>query len=223
MGVWNCGPGFNSAAGFEVRRALSRSPARLDRCLGSPSFICPTGAVPHCGSRLQRRLRSPGGALGELLSAGRANHVIRALLAHEDVPIESSFSPPEEILARNSESIRRDRFEDAQALLNSTETTLPVDIRIAALYNVANARTRQGAETVQKGDLDGAGALINLAKSEYRLALKLRPEDWNVKYNLDVAMRVVRDLPLADNPTDKTLKTPKQLWYELPGVPRGLP
>jgi mxaK protein len=162
-------------------------------------------------------------AVAQLLNAGRANKTIAALVAHQDVQVDPRMAPPEEVLARVNELIWRERIEDAQALLNSTETTLPTDVRVAVLYNVANARTRQGAETAQKGDLDGAAALVNLAKSEYRLALKLRPADWDMKYNLDVAMRVVRDLPLANNPTDKTLKTPKQMWYEIPGLPKGLP
>ncbi len=163
------------------------------------------------------------GAAARVLNAERANRSIAALIAHQDVRVNPRVAPPEEILARVNELIWRDHIEDAQALLNSAETTLPADVRVAVLYNVANARTRQGAETVQKGDLDGASALVNLAKSEYRLALTLRPEDWDAKYNLDVAMRIVRDLPLANNPSDKTLKTPKQMWYEIPGLPKGLP
>jgi mxaK protein len=96
-------------------------------------------------------------------------------------------------------------------------------LRALALYNLANERTRQGVEFVRKGDLDHAAALINVAKTEYRLALKIDPRDWNTKYNLDIAMRIVRDLPQADNLSDEELQTPKKIWTDLPGVPKGLP
>ncbi len=160
---------------------------------------------------------------GNFLSAMRANSIIRSLQANRDTAIDANSASPEEIVARIDQLIHSERLEDAQSLLNSVETKLPPAQRIAALYNVANARTRQGADMVQRGDVDSAQAVVNLAKSEYRLALKIDPDDWDVKYNLDVAMRVVRDLPQADNPTNRTLKTPKMIWYELPGVPKGEP
>jgi len=36
-------------------------------------------------------------------------------------------------------------------------------------------------------------------------------------------MRIVRDLPQADIPVDEQKSTPKKIWTDLPGVPRGLP
>lgn len=96
-------------------------------------------------------------------------------------------------------------------------------MRARALYNIANERTRRGSEFVRRGDLDHAAALINVAKSEYRLALKLDPNDWNTKFNLDIAMRIVRDLPQAENLPDDEQATPKKVWTDLPGVPKGLP
>jgi mxaK protein len=163
------------------------------------------------------------GSISSLIDITLANRAIRALGQHQDVAVDARWAPPEEILARINEDIERDRIDDAQTLLNSAGAGLPPDIKAAALYNVANARTRQGAAAVQKGDYDGGTALVNLAKSEYRMALKIDPQNWDYKFNIDVAMRVVRDLPLADSPSHRTLKTPKQIWYEIPGVPRGLP
>jgi len=162
-------------------------------------------------------------SISSLIEIILANRTIRTLSQHRDVAVDARRAFPEEILARINEDIERDRIDDAQTLLNSSSASLPPELRAAALYNVANARTRQGARAVEKGDFDGGAALVNLAKSEYRMALKINPADWDYKFNIDVAMRVVRDLPLADNPKNNTLKTPKQIWYEIPGVPRGLP
>lgn len=152
-----------------------------------------------------------------------ANQTIRELAANKDVAINPGSAPSEVVLARINELIFHDRLDDAQTVLGSAETKIDPRVRALALYNIANERTRKGAEYVRKGDLDHAAALINVAKSEYRLALKLFPGDWNTKFNLDIAMRIVRDLPQADNSALDEDETPKRIWTDLPGVPKGLP
>ncbi len=92
------------------------------------------------------------------------------------------------------------------------------------LYNMANARMRAAIAAIGKGDYDKAIPLVALAKSEYRSALRLDAADWDAKYNLDIAMRLVRDLPQAvGEDEEKPLETPQKLWTDLPGVPKGLP
>lgn len=159
----------------------------------------------------------------ELMHMRSANETIKLLSANKAVAIDAKTSPSEVILARINELIFHDNIEDAQTLLSSTEAKIDPPVRARALYNIANERTRKGAEFVQKGDLDHAAALINVAKSEYRLALKLDPQDWNTKFNLDIAMRIVRDLPLGNNLPDDEQSMPKKVWTDLPGVPKGLP
>ncbi|MBS0252981.1 MAG: hypothetical protein JSR78_18135 [Proteobacteria bacterium] len=153
----------------------------------------------------------------------RANSRIHQLLARRDFTINVRTATPQEILARVNESLRRDQIADAQSTLSLSAERLPPAIHAAALYNIANFRTLLAAEAVRKGDLDGAAALVNLAKTEYRLALKLDPANWDARYNIDVAMRIVRDLPQADNPDKESPDAPKKLWTDLPGIPKGLP
>jgi mxaK protein len=157
-----------------------------------------------------------------LLKARHANEVMRDLLARRDVAVDAG-APSEVILARINELLRRDRLDEAQVLLSSSQARIEPKVRSLALYNIANERTRQAAELVRKGDIDKATALINLAKSEYRMALRLSPDNWDTRYNFDVAMRIVRDLPQADLPVDESKTTPKKIWTDLPGVPKGLP
>lgn len=164
-----------------------------------------------------------GYAADDFYRAERANRNIQALVSFHDIQIDARRATAQEILARINESIRRDNIDDAQAVLSTATESLPSKVRAAALYNIASARTILAGEAVRKGDLDGATALVNLAKSEYRLALKLDPENWDARYNIDVAMRIVRDLPLGDNPDKKSPDAPKKLWTDLPGVPKGLP
>ncbi|MGO4685839.1 hypothetical protein [Hyphomicrobium sp. 2TAF46] len=164
-----------------------------------------------------------GYAVDSLISARRSNDNIRQLVERHDVPVDIKRAHPQEILARIDESVRRDHIDDAQSILSIAGERLPPTVRASALYNIANTRTRLAAEAVRRGDIDSATAMINLAKSEYRLALKLDSENWDARHNLDVAMRVVRDFPQADNPDLSSPDAPKKLWTDLPGIPKGLP
>jgi mxaK protein len=59
---------------------------------------------------------------------------------------------------------------------------------------------------------------------KFRSLLRLKPDDWDAKYNYDIAMRLVRDLPKGEGEDQHDpLKTPEKLWTDLPGVPKGLP
>lgn len=164
-----------------------------------------------------------GYAVDDFFRTERANRNIRELVSRHDVPIDTRRASAQEILARINESLRRDQIDDAQATLSAATGNLPPNVRASALYNIANTRTLLAGESVRTGNLDGAAALINVAKAEYRLALKLDPENWDARFNVDVAMRIVRDLPLGDNPDTKTPAEPKKLWTDLPGIPKGLP
>jgi mxaK protein len=66
--------------------------------------------------------------------------------------------------------------------------------------------------------------LVRLAKDGYRRSLALDPGLWDAKYNLDVAMRLVRDFPQIDRMSEEEpADLPVRLWSDLPGLPRGLP
>jgi mxaC protein len=95
--------------------------------------------------------------------------------------------------------------------------------RVDMLYNMANARLRLVFDAIEQGQFDKATSLIGLAKDEYVDALRLDPNAWNVKFNLDVTSRLLRDLPEGQGPEDKPREAPKELWTDIPGTPRGAP
>jgi mxaK protein len=77
---------------------------------------------------------------------------------------------------------------------------------------------------IEGGALDKAIPLTKLAKDDYRRALSLDPDFWDAKFNFDVAMRLVRDLPGYEQEGEEAPPDAKtRLWTDLPGVPRGLP
>lgn len=155
----------------------------------------------------------------------RDNAEIAALEDGEDVEIDHTAASDELIFARSKYLLDRERREDAQTLLDLGGSRMKnPKLRAKLLYNHANQRIRDAVHAIEGGDPARAIPLTQLAKDEYRLALKLDPGDWNIKHNYDVAMRMVRDFPGYEGEAEETPEdAPKNLWTDLPGVPRGLP
>jgi len=159
-----------------------------------------------------------------LIEKWRANVAIERLRAGADVPVDAADAQAALLDARAGFLLHRDRIEEAQPLLDQAALRAPKPILVGMLYNMANARMRAAFDAIGKGDYDKAIPLVTLAKSEYRSALRLDPSNWDAKYNLDISMRLVRDLPQGVGEDDeKPLQTPDKLWTDLPGVPKGLP
>jgi mxaK protein len=160
----------------------------------------------------------------QFLAKYRTNAAIDLLRAGSEVAVDAASAPPALLDARAAFFLKRNRIEEAQPLLDQAAVRADPSILHRMLYNMANARMRAAVAAIGKGDYDKAIPLVALAKSEYRSALRLDPADWDAKYNLDIAMRLVRDLPqAAGEDEEKPLQTPEKLWTDLPGVPKGLP
>lgn len=159
-----------------------------------------------------------------LYSKLQINSTIDRLRAGKDVEVDPASAAPALLEARAAYLLRRNRIDEAQPMLDEAGERAGPAINVRMLYNMANARVRAAITAIEKGDFDKAIPLVTLAKSEYRSALRLDPSHWDAKYNLDVAMRLVRDLPQAvGEDEDKPLETPEKLWTDLPGAPKGLP
>lgn len=164
------------------------------------------------------------GALWSYFDAQQQNRIIGRLAGGEDVAIETGSAPDAVLLARANYLLFRDRIDEAQTIADLSAARMAPAARSELLYNLGNARLRIAIGAIEQGVLDKAIASVNLAKIAYRQALRIDPEAWDVKYNLDVAMRLVRDLPQQDDVEEEASpEEPKQLWTDLPGVPKGLP
>lgn len=156
--------------------------------------------------------------------ARRDNAVIAALAAGEDVAIDPDRASPPVLFARAHFLLKRDRLDEAQLLLDQANFRADDKTRVAMLYDGGNARLRASFADVENGKFERATSLVNLAKADYNEALRLDPQAWDVKYNLDVAARLVRDLPVIVPSEEPLQQEPrKDLWSDLPGVPRGAP
>lgn len=154
----------------------------------------------------------------------RDNDIIAALKAGDDIAIDPRTASDEVLIARSEFLLARDRRDEAQVLLDASSGMADPQLRARLVYNHANARIRDAIAAVERGDNDKAIPLTRLAKDEYRLALRLDPAAWDVKFNYDVAMRIVRDFPGYESDGEEPPPdAPTKLWTDLPGVPKGLP
>jgi mxaK protein len=158
------------------------------------------------------------------VSAWRDNRTIAGLAAGRDLPVGAGASAAV-LFARADFLLARDRIDEAQALVPDIRAAGDQG-RLADLqYNIANGRLRAAFGLLEQNRIDPAIPLVRLAKDGYRATLTIAPGHWDARYNLDVAMRLVRDLPRngQDLEEDAPPEPPKQLWTDLPGLPKGLP
>lgn len=163
-------------------------------------------------------------AAGSFFDKRASNEKIVALVAGRDVTVDPAFASSGVVMARLRFLLFRDRLDEAQSLIDQAAPYMSPEARADALYNMANARLRLAFAELEKRQLDRAIPLVRLAKDDYRTALEAKPENWDFKFNLDVAMRLVRDFPQPDfGEEEEADPEAKRVWTDLPGVPRGLP
>ncbi|MHC8943423.1 hypothetical protein ACYX78_02050 [Advenella incenata] len=162
------------------------------------------------------------------------NTVIRQLESRNDIAI-SEQAAPEVSFARLRFLTAIGRLDEAlpwvellasRAVHADGSAASPNDraIAVQALYNMGNARLRFAIELLGSSKTEEAPSSVRLAKEYYIRALRLDPSFWNARFNLDIASRLVRDLPEGEmSDEEETPETPKRLWTDLPGLPKGLP
>lgn len=154
----------------------------------------------------------------------RANQLIRDLAAGRDVAVAPGDGAGA-LYARVRFLTERGFVDEAEALVEPIVASGDAALAAATYQSVGNARLLLAFEAGERQDVDGAVPQVTLAKDAYRRALTLTPDDFDLKVNLDLASRLVRDFP--DNGEgegeEEPDAKPKNLWTELPGVPEGLP
>jgi mxaK protein len=157
-----------------------------------------------------------------LIATAWDNRTIAALAAGRDLAVGLSSSPKVKF-ARAEFLFERGDFERAQPLLDSVVRSGNAVVAADALYDAANARLHQGIELIRNNKFDAATSQVILARDFYSRALRIDPQFWDAKYNLDIAMRLVRDFPDTIMRSDDRKKPTNKLWTDLPGLPKGGP
>lgn len=149
------------------------------------------------------------------------NRAIRSLAAGTDSEPRAG-ADPRVFEARALYMAWRDRIPEAEAQAAGLDGA-PAALVAEYHYAIGNARMRRAFDQLQANRIDDAGTEVNLAKAAYRDALRALPGHYDSKVNLDLAMRLVRDLPRIGNGEEDPELRPERLWTDLPGLPRGAP
>lgn len=149
------------------------------------------------------------------------NETIKRLIQGEDVAVAAD-APPEVLFARAYWLRQKNRDDEAIELFNRMEGAGDPGFRARVRYNVADLYLAHAIDLTERFDFERAFTLASLAKDLYRESLRLDSQEWDTKYNLEVAMRLVPDLPQVEtDPSEKQLQ--QGIWSSIPGFPRGLP
>lgn len=155
----------------------------------------------------------------------QTNQLISQLNQGKDISMsEIKNAPPEVQLARASYLKNKHRYDEAQATLSPLIDQGIKKIRTVARYNLGNTYLEQAIELAESMQINEATSLAGLAKQAYRQALALDSQNWDAKYNLEVAMRLLPEMDRLTMQEDEPVPQEKaKLWATVPGFPRGLP
>lgn len=153
------------------------------------------------------------------------NNLIRELTLGQDVVINKVVSgKPELRLARAFYFKQKHRYDEALSTLSLIMDKGDQQFQAKVRYNLGNLYLEQAMLQVKAMDMNEALPLAGLAKQAYRQSLALDSRNWDAKYNLEVAMRLLPEMDRADVPDDNSpINQRTQLWTTVPGFPRGLP
>jgi mxaK protein len=159
---------------------------------------------------------------GWLLRSMRQTRTVAALAGGHDIAI-STREAPELMFARAKFLLDRDEFEQAHPLAERVVQLGTPRMAADMLYDMGNARLHHAIQLIEDDKLDAATADVILARDFYIRSLRIQPDFWDAKYNLDIAMRLVRDFPDVQIQSDDRKRPTGKLWTDLPGLPKGGP
>jgi mxaK protein len=137
------------------------------------------------------------------------------------LPSEGKDLPPQVRFAQAHAQAGSGADEAALHLYRSLEDDSPLGR--AARYNSANLLMRQ-AVLVQAGAEPGkAIALIELAKEIYRDVLRVDPQQWDARYNLERAQRLLPDPDEMDTAPPENRRDAERAATTMRGHSPGLP
>lgn len=147
---------------------------------------------------------------------------VNAAIATADTTTLDAATLPEARFARALTASRKGRYDEALKLHKALIQVAPAGLRPAALYNLGNLHLH---EALKNGPdrLQQSLPLVELAKQSYRDALRIDPDDWDARYNLDRALWLapeVEEPPAEEShssvPSERTISTSRAERKELP-------
>ena len=161
---------------------------------------------------------------GLLYGIHQDNELILQLISGKDVAVNKVISSESELrLARAFYLKQKHRYDEALSTLSLIMDKGDRNFQAKVRYNLGNLYLEQAIQQAKTMNINEALPLAGLAKQAYRQSLALDSTDWDAKYNLEVAMRLLPEMDRVDMPDDEPKNQKSQLWTTVPGFPRGLP
>jgi mxaK protein len=137
-------------------------------------------------------------AATQLWQTEKLNELIINTELQEEVPKNTYVQ-----FAQAFYAMEQDKQQHALGLLTHANTTKDTNLKASAHYNRGNINLRK-AQALQADDPKTI-PLVELAKQDYRTALLLKPELWDARYNLEVALNIVPESPEGDGLFEKPI------------------
>jgi mxaK protein len=150
------------------------------------------------------------------------NRQIEALIHNHNIVVQPNAAP-ELLFARAYFLLTHDQMGGAQPFLAALDAGNDRRLRADLHYDMANALLKLAFTAIERGDFDQAGPYVVLSREDYHEALRLDPDDWDARYNFDVASRLIREYPQFIPHDDPRRRDPTNLWTHLPIKPEGEP
>ena len=115
---------------------------------------------------------------------------LNGAIADGSIAAREDDLPPEAVFARAYWQGRAGRSDSALGGYGEAARQGAGPVEQAALYNAGNIYLRQALELLEQGRQELARPLMELAKANYRDALRADPTYWDAKYNLERALRL---------------------------------
>ena len=148
---------------------------------------------------------------------------INAAIADGSIMASKDPLPAEGLFALAYFHAQKSHRESATILYKQVERFASVELKNAAHYNRANSYLQRAMELDASDDKQQGMPLVEMAKDAYRVVLRSNPQTWDVKYNLERALRFSPD---PDDSDDADLPPPEQSERALTtmrGFTLGLP
>lgn len=131
---------------------------------------------------------------------------------------------PELVFAAAASTDQRGDFQQALSLYGSIQQNGDARFQAAVRYNMATIYLREAARiwnTVGVMEHARVSTLVQLAKENYQAVLRLDPEHWDARYNLEYAYRITP--PPKERPKADFQGTKSSVFSTLPSAPGGGP
>jgi mxaK protein len=124
----------------------------------------------------------------ELLQAKKVNHFIENANDYKQ-----PLSQPKALFAQAYYDVENNQVQKGLERLTKVVTDDDLALITAAYYNRGNIHLRE-AQSMADDDKQRLSA-VELAKQDYRMALLLSPQQQDARFNLELALRMVPELP----------------------------